>query len=122
MKKLIGLILLSLLTSCAAILKGTSQTVTFTSEPSGAEVFIDGQSRGVTPLSVKLKKNKYDTVMIKKKGYSPVVRPIEKSYDGIALLNIFWDLSTTDMITGAAYEYEPNSYYVTLEEAAEEDK
>jgi hypothetical protein len=40
--------------------------------------------------------------------------PLDKKYDGIALLNVFWDLSTTDFITGAAFEYVPNSYHFQL--------
>lgn len=104
-------------TGCTSIIKGTDQTLTFSSEPSGAEVIIDGNSQGKTPLSVKLKKSKYQSVMVKKAGYNPVVRPLDKSYDGLTLLNIFWDLSITDFITGAAYEYQPSSYHFTLEKS-----
>lgn len=123
MQKIILAAVLSLFaTGCASIFKGTSQTLTFSSEPSGAEVIVDGMSQGKTPASVKLKKNKYQSVTVKKKGYNTVIRPIDKSYDGVALLNIFWDFSTTDFITGAAYEYEPTSYHFTLEkEGADED-
>jgi len=109
------LALLLLLTGCAGIIHGTSQSLTFTSEPSGADVLIDGQMMGATPLTVSLKKNKYQTVMIQKTGYRTISRPIDKAYDSIALLNVFWDSSTTDMISGAAYEYAPNSYYFKLE-------
>jgi hypothetical protein len=116
MKKIFTFIIMSiLLSSCAGVIKGTDQTVSFTSEPSGAEVIIDGMSMGTTPFSAKLKKNKFSTVMIKLNGYRTVSRPIEKSYDPTAMLNVFWDLSTTDMITGAAYEYSPNTYYFKLE-------
>jgi hypothetical protein len=116
MKKLSAFIVISiLLTSCAGLIKGTDQTVTFTSEPSGAEVIIDGMSMGTTPFAAKLKKNKYSTVMIKLNGYRTVSRPIDKSYDATAMLNVFWDSSTTDMLTGAAYEYSPNTYYFKLE-------
>lgn len=115
MKSLATISMFFLLTSCASVLKGTDQSMTFTSEPVGAEVLLDGQSLGVTPLVVKLKKNKYDTVMIKLKGYKVLTRPVDKSYDGIALLNISWDSSTTDMITGAAYEYSPNTLFFNLE-------
>ena len=96
------------------MIKGTTQTVTFNSDPDGAEVMIDGKSFGTTPLSVTLKKNKWDTIMIKKSGYATQTVPLEKRYDEFALLNIFWDLSTTDLITGAAYEYRPNQYYFQL--------
>lgn len=114
-KKSIGCLLIAILLSgCASIIKGTSQTVTFTSVPDGAEVLVDGMSRGVTPLTLKLKKNEYESVMIKKSGYRPIVGNLEKSYDAVALLNISWDSSTTDMVSGAAYEYEPNSYHFTL--------
>ena len=116
MKKLFTFLVTGvLLSSCAGIIKGTDQAVTFTSEPSGAEVIIDGMSMGTTPFSAKLKKNKFSTVMIKLNGYRTVSRPIEKSYDATAILNVFWDSSTTDMITGAAYEYSPNTYYFKLE-------
>jgi hypothetical protein len=116
------IVISSIITGCAGIIKGTDQTVTFTSEPSNATVMIDGQNRGKTPLTIKLKKNAYSSIMIKKKGYRSVTRPLEKKYDGTALLNIFWDSSTTDMITGAAYEYEPNSYHFELEKKTKEDK
>ena len=32
----------------------------------------------------------------------------------VAILNIFWDLSTTDILTGNVVEYKPNNYYFTL--------
>jgi len=114
--------LVALLTSCAGIINGTSQSITVTSTPEGAEVFIDGNNMGETPLTVKLKKNKYDNIMVKKSGYKTVTRPISKVYDNTALLNIFWDLSTTDMITGAAYEYEPSNYNFTLSKVETEKK
>ena len=112
-----GLILSS---GCASVLKGTSQAVTFNSEPEGVQVIIDGKKFGVTPLSVSLKKNKYTNVVFKKEGYKSRSVIIEKRFDGIALINVFWDLSTTDLITGAIYEYSPNSYFVELKKAEEE--
>jgi hypothetical protein len=122
-KSIASLMLLSFIfTGCAGIIKGTDQTVTFTSEPTNATVMIDGQNRGRTPLTLKLKKNAYSTIMLKKDGFRTISRPLEKKYDGTALLNIFWDSSTTDMITGAAYEYAPNSYHFELEKASKEDK
>ncbi|MCH9813424.1 MAG: PEGA domain-containing protein [Epsilonproteobacteria bacterium] len=99
----------------ASIIKGTSQTITFESKPSGAMIEIDGQAKCETPCSVKLKKNKYDAVMVKKEGYKTKTLHLEKSFDGVALINIVWDLSTTDAITGAIFEYEPNKYFIELE-------
>lgn len=119
MKKTLCLVLATLfLSSCATVFKGNEQTVTFMTEPSNAEVIIDGHSFGRTPLTVKLKKNKYETVMFKLDGYKPYTRPIEKSYDAVALLNVFWDSSTTDLVSGAAYEYSPNTYFMKLDPEA----
>lgn len=115
-------ILSTLLFSCAGVIHGTKQSVTIESTPNGAEVFIDGNSMGKTPLVVKLKKNKYDNIMVKLSGHKTVTRDLEKSYDPITLLNIIWDSSTTDMITGAAYEYEPNKYHFNLEQEQNQKK
>lgn len=103
-----------LMAGCASVIKGTSQTVTFNSNPEGAEVLVDGIPFGATPLSVKLAKNKYSNITFKKEGYKPRSMVLEKQFDGIALINIVWDFSTTDLITGAIYEYSPSQYYVDL--------
>jgi PEGA domain len=107
-----------LLTGCATIFKGSDQVLTFTSEPDGATVRIDGKPVGVTPLSTKVKKNSADSVLVEKEGYRTETMPLDKKYDGIALLNIFWDLSTTDLITGAAYEYQPSTYHFKMKKDA----
>ena len=101
----------ALSTGCASIIKGTDQVLTINSEPDGALVSIDGISVGVTPLATKVKKNSASVITIKKDGYKVQTMPLDKKYDGIALINIFWDLSTTDLITGAAFEYVPSTYH-----------
>lgn len=113
MKYLLVFSLLTL-TNCASVIKGTSQVLTFNSNPSGAEIIIDGMSMGRTPLSVPLAKNKYSTITVKKDGYESVIMPIRKTFDPVAILNVFWDLSTTDLLTGAVMEYEPGSYNFEL--------
>lgn len=115
MKKIIIVLSILALAGCSTVFKGTKQTLTFTSSPSKARVIIDGRSMGVTPLAVSLKKNKYDVVIIKKKGYDYQTMPLDKSYDVTTLLSIFWDLSTTDLLSGAAYEYEPSTFHFVLE-------
>ena len=123
MKKIVYLALvisIFAVTGCASIMKGTSQVLTFTSEPEGATVIIDGKEFGKTPLDIKLKKNKYSNVMFKKEGYKSRSAIIEKQFDGIALINVFWDLSTTDLITGAIFEYSPSQYYIELKKAVDD--
>lgn len=104
-----------ILSGCATVLNGTTQSVTFDSLPQGAEILIDGALVGVTPLTMTLEKNAKDTVMVKKDGFKTISRDLTKKFDGVAVINIFWDLSTTDAITGAIKQYEPNSYYFELQ-------
>lgn len=110
------ILLTFLLSGCATVIKGADQTITFTSEPAGAEVLVDGISMGVTPLTVRLKKNKHSSFLIKKSGYKSFTRPLEKAFDAITLIGItsYSTPMTTDFVNGAAYEYAPNTYYVEL--------
>lgn len=103
-----------LLTGCATVISGTNQTLTFNSDVEDVNVYVDGALIGKTPVSASFKKNKVKTVMFQKEGYEAVTRDITKSYDKTALLSLFWDYSTTDFITGAAYEYEPSAIYVEM--------
>lgn len=110
------LVMTSMLFGSATIFKGTSQAITIDSEPEGARVYVDGQLRGITPLSINMNKSlSTHEIRIRKDGYKDVVRIMEKKYDPIAILDIIWDLSTTDMLTGAAFEYSPNNYMIQLE-------
>jgi PEGA domain. len=103
-----------LLSGCATIMSGSNQTLTFNSNVEGVSVYVDGALIGKTPVSASFKKNKAQSVMFSKEGYQSVTREITKEFDPVAALNIFWDLSTTDFITGAVYEYAPNAIYVEM--------
>lgn len=46
------------LSNCATIFKGTSEEVNFGSNPVGAEVWVDGQLMGKTPINFKLSSKK----------------------------------------------------------------
>jgi hypothetical protein len=109
---------LLLLTGCATVFKGTDQVLTITSDPDGATVRIDGKPVGVTPLSTKVKKNSADSIMIEKDGFRTETMPLDKKFDGVTLLSIFWDLGTTDFVTGAAYEYQPSTYHFKMKKDA----
>jgi len=102
-------------TSCATVISGTKQSITFESSPSGAAVYLDGERVGVTPFTDKLKKNKYSSFRVELDGYETVSRTLGKDVDLVALLSIFWDLGTTDLATGSAWKYDRNSYYIELQ-------
>lgn len=74
MKKIVGLIvILSLfgLFGCATIFKSGSQKVDTTSAPVKAQVFVNGEYRGDTPLQLKLAVKKEYTVEFRAEGYLP---------------------------------------------------
>ena len=56
---------------CASIIEGRTQSVTFNSEPAGAQIVINGVPMGVTPATITIKKSDYDNanVQFKKEGY-----------------------------------------------------
>lgn len=105
-----------LLASCATVFTGTSQTVTINSNVEGAEVRIDGNVVGTTPYSGKIRKgNNAKSVLISKQGYQSQQIALNTAINPVAILSIvFWDIGTTDFLSGAAWEYTPNSYYVNL--------
>lgn len=67
--KCIAIILFISLTSCGTMMRGGSQNVSITSEPSGADVMVDGKYYGQTPQHVLLKRNRSHTVTLAKEGY-----------------------------------------------------
>ena len=108
----------SLLFGSASIFSGTKQHIKIESDPSGATIEIDGVEMGKTHLSLMLRKNEYEIIKLRKDGYEIKTLTLEKHFDPVALLDILWDFSTTDFLTGAVYEYSPNSYYVELKKKA----
>lgn len=105
----------SLAFGSATIISGSNQNITFNSKPEGATVMVDGVKTCVTPCTVSLKKAyKPKNLSMQKEGYEAMTIPMTTQFDGVALLNIFWDLSTTDAATGNAWEYQPNTYFMEL--------
>jgi hypothetical protein len=116
MKKIIFALIFSItvLFGSATIFHGISQNVSINSEPDDAKIYVDGQLMGNSPVTLMLTKGKYKTIEIRKQCYKPVTLTLQKQFDSVAILNIFWDLSTTDFITGAMWEYSPNHYFIKL--------
>lgn len=71
MYKIISLmmILCCSLTSCCAMTRQRTGCVTITAKQGGAQVFIDGDSWGITPLQVDLEKNRDHSILVTKSGY-----------------------------------------------------
>jgi hypothetical protein len=131
MKKMIskvGIILLALLmTNCAAIIHGNKQTVDFSSQPSGAKVFIDGKEYGTTPTSVELKRmgrlkgesseKKEYQVKIDLDGYYPYEIKVKRTVDGWFFGNLLFGGLIgiiIDAASGSMYKLTPDQVIATM--------
>ena len=109
--------LLFLTNSCATIISGTTQEVSFNSEPQDVEVTVGGKVIGKTPLTIQLDKKSDQSVEFNLEGYKRQTRSLTTTMDGWFWGNILLGGligSTTDGISGSVNEYSPNQYYVTM--------
>lgn len=93
-----------------SIIHGSTQEIALTSEPSAAEVIIDGQHRGKTPLSVTLRRKERHTVTISLPGYETQEIALERRVNGWVWGNILLGGLiglVIDASTGAMYKIDP---------------
>jgi len=103
---------------CATVVHGgNQQLVGIASNPSGAQVTVDDQDRGTTPLSLKLERDKPHTIVVKKTGYedgsAATVPTISGWIWGNILLGGLIGLAV-DFISGSAYNVSPETLSVSL--------
>jgi len=113
----IVLMLTLLLSSCATVFKGGTQTVPVNTDPEGAEIIIDGVSYGTTPTSIRLDVDRSYTILLR----SPAGE--ERTFqlrNEIGTLWIVLDVVTglvpiiVDAATGDWYELTPGEVFVTF--------
>lgn len=123
--KLIPFISLCLfsLTSCATLFTSRQQNITFDSNEKNVEIYINGQKICETPCSAKVDRSR-DTMLIvgKKEGFEDVAVTVNSGANVAALLNLISLVTgstglTTDITDSHAWEYSPNAFYLTMEEA-----
>ena len=121
-------ILTTLSVSClvlgCAFVTGRYQNVLITTNVPDAKVFVDGQPFGVskgegTPLIANLKKSKEHYVTATKDGYESTTRSLHATLSGIGILDVIgaalFLLPIITVLTGHAYELEPDSLYLPLD-------
>ena len=124
-------VVLFVISGCATIMSGTTQKVTFDSDPSGAKVVIgkkkkkdgettmvDSYDAGVTPLTVELSRRQSTIVQISMEGYKTKEVELKRKMNNWVLgdLALTSPLSTSiDTSTEACNEYKPGQYMVTLQ-------
>jgi len=76
MKKTIVLLILAAFTlqSCATLFAPKKNTLSVTSDPSGADVIVNGYKMGKTPVELSLAANQTYTIEYRKDGYEKIVK------------------------------------------------
>jgi hypothetical protein len=71
-------VLMLALSSCAAVLGSKEKSFDLQSTPQGADVFLDGNRLGATPVKVKLSNQTQHTFVFKKEGYKDATCSLAK--------------------------------------------
>ena len=118
----------AMLGGCASVARGTTETISVESTPSGAEAMISGLDNPmtcVTPCAVVAKRNADISVTVQKSGYEPQVVQLTKDIPAAGAAGFAGNLLLggvvgmgVDAVTGAATDHKPNPVIVTLQPKA----
>jgi predicted small secreted protein len=106
------------LMGCATIFGPGPDPVEFGSDPQGAEVIVNGQSMGYTPVTLHLRPEKTYTVTFRKDGYEPAnVTLTTHVQAGWVVLDIFAGVVgvAIDSATGKWKTFDSRQQFVVLE-------
>ncbi|MCJ7579297.1 MAG: PEGA domain-containing protein [Candidatus Aminicenantes bacterium] len=122
MKKTVSLLVLIpfvfMLSNCATIFKGEFRDVSINSEPGDAQVYINGEFQGRTPLKLELRPDEPLTIEFRREGYKTEVRRITNKIGvGWIVLDVVAGLVPVlvDALTGAWYEFDQRYVNAILE-------
>ncbi len=114
---LLGLMLSA--TSCATILTGTKDKITFNSTPEGAKVFHKGVEKCTTPCTAEIPRSlSRQTVTLEKEGFASKEMKLTKTFNPVTLVNILLGGAIgvgIDCATGSLTKYSPKTYQVALD-------
>jgi hypothetical protein len=105
------------LSGCATIFSGSSQQVSFHSNPDGATVKVGENIIGKTPMTTSLKRKSGQVITFEKEGYNAVNTDMATKLNPVFFGNILIGGligTSTDISSGAIMEYAPSQYMVTL--------
>lgn len=66
-------------TACGTLFNAKTKTVSMSTQPSEAEVWVDGEMRGVTPITLQLDNQESHTVVFRKAGHREVTCELKSS-------------------------------------------
>lgn len=112
---------------CATIVNGTSQDIEVVTSPAGAKVYVDGEYKGETPLTVAMSRRDYHDVRVEKSGFEDQQETIGRTWSpwvlgnwclppfGVCGLAIFIPV---DYVTGGSHELGPKRIEAELQPVA----
>jgi hypothetical protein len=111
--------LLPTLHGCATILRGTNHGIGISTQPPGAEVTIDNEIYGITPVSAKLKRKDNHHIVIQMAGYEPYEIMLTRQTSGWVFGNILFGPGVliglaVDAISGGMYTLSPDQVSADL--------
>jgi PEGA domain len=124
--RILGIVVLgAALGGCASVTRGTTENISISSTPSGAQADIAGldvPTACVTPCAVLVKRNADITITVNKEGYEPQIIPLTKEIPGTGAAGFAGNILAgglvgmgVDAVTGAAQDHKPNPVIVTLQ-------
>ncbi len=106
-------------TSCATIITGTKDKISFTSSPEGAKVFHKGIEKCTTPCTAEIPRSlSKQTVTFEKEGFASKEVKLTKKFNPVTLPNILLGGVIgvgIDAATGSLTKYSPKEYKVELQ-------
>lgn len=121
-KKLVVLVALLLggiiISSCATLFGNQNHSLDLVSSPEGAEVYINGEYMGTTPLQLTVKADKPLRVEFRKSGKAPIIRYVNNKVEAKwVVLDVLGGLIPVaiDAVTGNWYTLDTNKVNVLFE-------
>ena len=118
MRRFIALTLVTAsLSGCATIMHGGNQPVGISSNPTGAQVFVDNAVVGVTPVTATLSRKDHHTVRVEMPGYAPYEMKLTRGMSGWVWGNlVFGGIPglAIDAISGGLYKLTPGEVNASL--------
>jgi hypothetical protein len=114
---LAGIALIFLLSGCATIMHGTTQSIGISSTPTGASVSVDNIAHGQTPVVAPLSRKDNHIVKVELAGYQPFEATVTRSVSGWVAGNlVFGGLIGlgVDALSGGLYTLGPEQITATL--------
>lgn len=106
------------LISCATLFANKTPDVQMRSDPDGAQVYVNGDPMGKTPVKLPLAANKTYTIEFRKDGYQTKVYHLNNHVGGgwivLDILGGFWPI-VIDLATGSWYEFDSTDVKASLD-------